>query len=165
MRLTIILFLSFFAFAKAQESKTSELFLTLKKNDSLLFNVSFNNCDHSILKEIASEDFEFYHDKGGITSNKADFIKSIRENICQNENKLRRALIDSSLQVYRLEDNGKLYGAIQEGNHLFYATPKNGEEYLTGSARFIHLWILENDRWKLKRVLSYDHGAGNQYNQ
>ena len=25
------------------------------------------------------------------------------------------------------------------------------------TAKFIHLWILEDNQWKLKRILSYDH--------
>jgi len=61
-----------------------------------------------------------------------------------------------------------LYAAIQIGIHQFYeTTATKGQpllkknEKLVGKAKFTHLWILENNEWKLKRALSYDHSAVN----
>ena len=34
---------------------------------------------------------------------------------------------------------------------------QNGELKTVGIADFTHVWILENNKWKLKRVLSYNH--------
>jgi hypothetical protein len=34
----------------------------------------------------------------------------------------------------------------------------NQKEYQKGDiAKFIHVWVLENEEWKIKRELSYDH--------
>lgn len=142
----------------SQESRDSDLFLTLKKNDSLLFEAGFNNCDIATLEHIVSEDLEFYHDQGGLTTNKEDFLKNVRNNICSSPNKKPiRKLDPESLQVYPLYQNGTLYGAIQKGQHNFFIREPGKELYQTSTALFTHVWILENGRWMLKRVLSYDH--------
>ncbi|HTG56429.1 MAG TPA: hypothetical protein VL943_09190, partial [Niabella sp.] len=49
--------------AKGQESRTSELYKTLKSRDSLIFEVGFNQCNLSPYDTWVSEDLEFYHDK------------------------------------------------------------------------------------------------------
>ena len=46
----------------------SDLFKALQKQDSLMFEVTFNTCDLRPLEYLVSENFEFYHDKGGITN-------------------------------------------------------------------------------------------------
>ena len=73
--------------------------------------------------------------------------------------KPRRELVEGSLKVYLLKNNGVLYGAVQMGIHKFYAIEKDKPEYLTSTAKFTHLWKLENGEWKLSRVISYDHQA------
>jgi hypothetical protein len=143
---------------QAQVAKDSELFLELKKMDSLLFDLAFNQCQLDVLEKHVSEDFEFYHDTGGITDSKASFITSIKRNICANQEfKPIRKLVDESLEVFPLYSEAKLYGAIQNGVHDFYINEPGKELYQTSSAKFTHLWILENDTWVLKRVLSFDH--------
>ncbi len=134
------------------------LYATLKSKDSLLFNAVFDLCDSMTVKSLTSDDFEFYHDQSGITDSKAGFILSIRS-LCTLSYKPRREVDPASLEVFPLYDQGKLYGAIQSGVHKFYAIEVDKPEYLTSTARFTHLWIIENDAWKLKRVLSYDHQA------
>jgi hypothetical protein len=143
----------------AQVPPTSDLYKTLKEKDSLVFNIAFNKCDLTPLDSLVSDDFEFYHDKGGITRGKADFINSIKNNICSISYKPRRELVEGSLVVYPLENNGVLYGAIQTGRHRFYAKEKDKPEYLTGIAQFTTLWLKTGDHWQMKRVLSYDHHA------
>jgi CubicO group peptidase (beta-lactamase class C family) len=141
----------------AQADKSSELFKTLKSKDSLMFNIGFNTCDLKQFDSLLSTNFEFYHDQAGITNNKTSFIESIKNNICKIAYKPRRELIDSSLQVFPLEKNGKLYGAIQVGKHKFYAIEKDTAEYLTSIAQFSSVWLIEKGQWKLSRCLSYDH--------
>jgi len=68
-----------------------------------------------------------------------------------------RKLNNESLEVYPLYNNEVLYGAIQEGTHEFYEQYKGEEPRKTSEAKFTHVWILENNQWKLRRVLSYDH--------
>ncbi len=141
----------------AQEEKSSELYQTLKKNDSLIFDSAFNECKSSDLNDLIAEDLEFYHDTGGITNGKETFLKTVKQNICGNpEVKPLRELVENSLQVFPLYKNGNLYGAIQKGDHNFYLREK-GKTRPTVKAKFTHLWILENKKWMLKRVLSYDH--------
>ncbi|RIA09135.1 uncharacterized protein DUF4440 [Flavobacteriaceae bacterium MAR_2010_72] len=143
---------------QAQEEENSELFKTLKVNDSLLFEVGFNTCDISQFNKLTSEDLEFYHDKSGILNSKKEFITIMENGICKKTNpyRARRELIKGSLKVYPLYNGDKLYGAIQNGNHRFYERFE-GKETPGSIAKFIHLWVLENDQWKLKRILSYDH--------
>lgn len=141
----------------AQVNRSTALFKVLKTNDSLLFNVGFNACDIKQFEELISRRFEFYHDKSGVTSSKMAFIASISNGICKLPYKPRRELIEESLEVYPLEKNGVLYGAIQTGRHRFYATEKDKPEYMTGTAKFTHVWLIEEERWKLSRGLSYDH--------
>lgn len=142
--------------AKGQESRKSELYRALKTRDSLIFEIGFNRCNLAPYDTLISEDLEFYHDKGGPSYGKAAFIASVQKNICNGSYKPKRELVDSSLKVFPMYNNGVLYGAVQKGTHLFYINEANGWKH-TGTAAFIHLWLIHNGRWKLKRVLSYDH--------
>ena len=135
----------------------SGLFDTLKDEDSLLFNVGFNTCDINVFESLISDDFEFYHDQGGITLSKSSFIDSIKENICNLDYKPRRELVEKSLDAFPLYNNGKLYGAIQIGEHKFYAVYADGKEEHTSTAKFTHVWLNKDGKWTLSRSLSYDH--------
>lgn len=144
--------------ALSQESKDSELFIALKKNDSLLFDAGFNNCDIAVFEHLIAEDLEFYHDQGGLTTNKKDFLNNVRNNICSSPDKKPiRKLETESLQVFPLYSKGKLYGAIQKGRHDFFIREPGKEMYQTSTALFTHVWLLKDGKWILKRVLSYDH--------
>ncbi len=151
--------LPFFLFAQVNHS--NELFKILKANDSLLFNLGFNNCDLSQFEKLVSENFEFYHDQAGITSTKAAFILGVKNGLCKLPYKPVRELEENSLEVFPLQNEGVLYGAIQTGRHSFYAIEKDKPRRLTSTAKFTHVWLIENGVWKLSRGLSYDHGPGN----
>ncbi|MBK7376798.1 MAG: nuclear transport factor 2 family protein [Ferruginibacter sp.] len=140
-----------------QIDRSTDLYKILRQKDSLLFNAGFNTCDTAELERLVSDDFEFYHDQSGITPTKADFITSIRNGLCKLNYKARRELVEESVEVFPLNRDGVLYGAIQTGRHNFYAIEKDKPEYLSTTAVFTHLWLLENGNWKLKRVLSYNH--------
>lgn len=144
--------------SKAQivDEAHQEVFERLRENDSLLFELGFNQCDTNQLKLLTSNDFEFYHDQSGITNSKPSFLQSIA-GLCQLSYKPTRVLAPNSLEVHILRDNGEIYGAIQNGKHLFYGEEENKPIYLTSTADFTHLWIIEEGGWKLKRVLSYNH--------
>lgn len=154
---TLLILLVLNSICFAQVEKSSELYITIKEKDSLLFNLGFNNCDIAQFKDLISENFEFYHDKSGITNSKSEFIQSIENGLCKLNYKPKRVLDKNSLEIFPLMKNGVLYGAIQNGIHKFYAIEKDNTEYLTSTAKFTHLWILENEKWKLTKVLSYDH--------
>jgi hypothetical protein len=142
---------------KAQVSKDSELFIQLEKLDNLLFEEGFNKCNFIELEKLIADDFEFYHDVNG-QQNREEFFTSFRESLCSNPNfKPIRKLVPGSLEVFRLKNNGETYGAIQKGVHEFYIKEPNKDIYITNVARFTNILILENDNWKYKRILSYDH--------
>lgn len=144
-----------------QIAKGSELYRTLKSKDSLLFDAAFNRCDVDTMESLFTEDFEFYHDKGGFTDGREAFLNPTRENCEKTDPNApqysKRILIDGSLEVYPLKKDGEIYGAIQYGVHRFeFLNDKN--EYQKGDiAKFTHVWMLKNGKWKIKRELSYDH--------
>lgn len=145
--------------ASAQVDQNSELFKTLKAKDSILFKIGFNKCEVEKSAALMFDDLEFYHDKGGITNSKEEFVKTMKDGLCRedNPNKVYRFLVEESLEVFPMYNNGKLYGALQNGKHFFSTdasmTYKKSDNY----ALFSHLWIFEEDEWKLKRVISYNH--------
>lgn len=148
-----------FGLAKAQVSETSELFQTIKTQDSLLFNIGFNTCDLAIFEAILHEDFEMYHDKSGILNSKADFIKVFQEGLCKSPEtyQSRRELISGSMEVFELKDQGETYAALQNGQHRFYEKVTGNPETAGNIARFSHLWLLVDNKWKLARSISFDH--------
>lgn len=166
LRTIVTLALVLFAIAKmnAQVNKESELFKTLKANDSLLFDVSFNKCQLNAIDNILANDLEFYHDQGGITNSKSQFMEIMKTGICNptNKTKSRRELVDNSLEVFPLYHNGILYGALQNGAHKFFESYNGAPETAGSIARFSHLWLKENNQWILKRVISYDHRSQNE---
>lgn len=156
----IPLFLAFLLYVPvlaAQVDRSSDLYKTIRTRDSLLFDAGFNTCDIKQFEALLSEDFEFYHDEAGMTRGKRAFIDDIRNGLCKLSYKPRRELVKGSMEVFRLEKKGTLYGAIQTGRHIFYAKEKDKPEYVTSNARFTHVWLLEKGIWKLGRSLSYEH--------
>lgn len=149
------------SYSLGQVAKDTELYIELKEKDSALFNAAFNTCDTEIVKKLFTEDFEFYHDKGGLTEGRKNFLDPMAEN-CSNRKPgdpppSKRILVENSLEVYPMHKNGELYGALQQGIHRFEFM-NNQKEYQKGDiAKFIHVWVLENEEWKIKRELSYDH--------
>lgn len=157
--LTIALSWSICANLLAQVATTSELFVTLKQKDSLLFNVGFNTCDIKQFETFITEDFEFYHDQSGIIPSKEIFLNGTKKGLCNamNSSKSRRELVHGSLSVYPLYNKGILYGAIQKGEHQFFETQEGQSEHKASIAKFTHLWVKTDNNWQIKRVLSYDH--------
>lgn len=151
-------------YSQEQVSKNDTLFTILEKKDSLIFTIGFNNCDTTQLRLHLSDDLEFYHDQNGLIESKEMLLQNI-PNLCKMEYKATRHLIKESLQVFPLHAaNGNLYGAIQMGNHEFYGEEKDKPIYLTSTARFTHVWVIEDGEWKLKRILSYDHQSDQSNN-
>ncbi len=143
--------------SKAQVSTSSSLYQTLKKQDSLLFDVGFNTCNIPAFETLVSDNFEFYHDQAGMMLSKTAFINSVKNNVCSLNYKASRVLEPGSMQVYPFEKNGVLYGAIETGIHRFYALEPGKPLYFTSRAKFSNVWKLENGEWRLFRSLSYNH--------
>lgn len=149
--------LFFFSNIYAQLDRNSDLYQTLLQKDSLIFELGFNQCDLEIMKKNIAEDLRFYHDLGGVQK-REEFLKAMETNICGNsQGKPLRKVDPYSIEVHALYNNGKLYGAIQTGEHEFWMRQEGKAEFKTGSALFTHTWLLDSDEWKLHHVLSYDH--------
>lgn len=150
-----IIFLLTATFGLAQESKTSALYLAVKSADSLLFERGFNHCDFAALEKLAHQDLQFLHDQAGMQDRNA-FFEAVRKNICGSGSKPTRQLI-GDFAVYPLYDDGKLYGAVQIGDHEFFQIENGQKPRKTTVAKFIHTWLFAGRQWQLYRVLSYDH--------
>ncbi len=106
---------------------------------------AYNSCDLETQANIYSDDIEFYHDKGGLMTDKKALIQALKDNIC---GKVTRELIAGSMEVYPIAG----YGAIAEGYHKFF----NNEEPDTPQkpSKFITIWEDTSDGWKMARVIS-----------
>jgi hypothetical protein len=155
--LLAVFFISSLNLAIGQVSKNSEIFLALKKQDSVFFERSFNLCNMDYLKSAIHQDLTFYHDQAGI-QNRESFLANIKNNICSDLNKKPiRKVIEESLEVYPMYNEGVIYGAVQTGIHDFYIRESNKADIKTSTAKFIHLYLLVNGNWLLKEVISFDH--------
>ena len=163
-RVLIIAFcLSIYLSASGQLADNDPVYRELKKADSLLFDEGFNHCRLDIMQSIMHPDLQFIHDQNGI-QNRSEFFRNFEESICSNPGaKPIRKLVKGSLKVYPLMNEGKIYGAIQTGIHEFYIAEPGKDLRYTGSAKFIHNWLLVNGNWQLYRAYSYDHGHQAKY--
>lgn len=143
--------------ASAQVARESDLFQALLAQDRTFFERGFNACDLDYLETVVHPELRFYHDQGGFQDRDA-FFEATRGNICGTpERKPVRKVDEDSLEVFPLYENGVLYGAIQRGIHYFSIRVPGKPDDLTGKARFTHVYVLDDGRWLLKEVLSYDH--------
>lgn len=159
MKISLSIFFLFFNLTSfTQVDKKSDLYKTILQKDSLLFDVGFNTCDIMQFERLLSVDFEFYHDTDSI-SRKAKFLNDIKNGLCASPTtyQSRRELDKKKTEIYPLYKDSVLYGAIQIGVHSFYENIEGNPERFASTAKFTHLWILENGEWKLLRSLSYDH--------
>ena len=133
--------------AKLEQKMKKEL----KEMDSRLFDAVFAGNNTAKLRDILTNDFEFYHDKNGLVSQSAEaFVSAIERN---HQPDMQREVIAESVKTYSL--NG--FGAIQEGIHRFFKINKDHSKQLISTARFFHVWEKHDGSWKLKREFSYAH--------
>jgi hypothetical protein len=143
---------------RAGPAPTQALTDEIAAADGALFGAVFDTCDTGMLAKMVTDDFEMYHDKGGLTSTSgAQFVQSI-EGMCSRQKtgedyRSRRELVRDSLKVYPLAN----YGAIEMGEHRFYKLTPGKPEQLVEVALFTQVWKKDPSGWKLARVLSYDH--------
>jgi hypothetical protein len=130
--------------------RSGPLFDELARMDGLLFDASFASCDADKANAIFADDVEFYHDKDGLSVG-----EQVRENTrrltasCPGKHGVTRTIVPGTLRVYPIEG----YGAMQVGAHRF---DERGAATST-VAQFISLWHLQDGKWRLARVLSFDH--------
>jgi ketosteroid isomerase-like protein len=130
--------------AYTYKPESQALYDTIVHMDSVYFN-AYNNCDMTAQAAIYSDSIEFYHDKGGLQTNKQAILDAIKNNIC---GKVTRVLVKGSIEVYPIAG----YGAVEIGLHRFI----NHQESETPSKpdKFIVVWRHTNDRWQITRVIS-----------
>ncbi|RZJ67036.1 MAG: nuclear transport factor 2 family protein [Flavobacterium sp.] len=132
---------------------------TIREKDSLFW-LAYNKCDDAGMHEFIADDVEFYHDKGGIQKGWATFQETTKKNLCGRADwRIRREAYPESYRIYPMEKDGRLYGAVLSGDHKFFVTENGKPEYWTGVAKFTHLWLLTDGKWKMSRILSYNHDA------
>lgn len=119
----------------------------VQKSDGLFWE-AYNQCNVAQMMSFLSEDFEFYHDKNGLTKGLEAFKKGLSEGLCANGPQLKRVAKEGSIQIFPMNT----IGAIIQGEHYFYVGDR-----ADGLAKFTHIWTFENDEWKMSRVLSFDH--------
>jgi hypothetical protein len=99
---------------RAGPAQTKELHDEIAAADRSLFDAVFNTCDVQALAGLVTDDFEMYHDKGGLVATSgAQFVESIR-GMCERQKtgedyRARRELVESSLEVYPLNNYGAAY--------------------------------------------------------
>lgn len=133
---------------------------SLQAMDEQMFEQGFNRCNIPAMAGVLHPELEFFHDIGG-TSRHDDFLQSFSTGLCgRADYQSTRKLIPGSMQVYPLKNKGQLYGAVQMGEHEFFETTAGQAPRYGSRARFVHTWLLVEGRWKLYRVLSFDHRVG-----
>lgn len=151
----------------SEASPSSALFKELAALDGVVFE-AYNACDLEKYKRYLTDDVEFYHDKGGLVRTPKNVVKLMADGLCADANtRYRRALVPGSLKVYPLNNYlgaaragaafPYLYGAVQTGTHSIYVTGKGQQEKPVATAQFTVFWQYKNDKWKMSRILSYDH--------
>ncbi|MGB5008316.1 MAG: nuclear transport factor 2 family protein, partial [Ferruginibacter sp.] len=103
-------------------------------------------CDTVTMASCFSEDIEFYHDQGGLMTNKDSLMLATKNNIC---GKVTRVLVSGSIEVYPIAN----YGAIEMGQHYFINNREPKPKY-PSIGKFVHTWKKETAGWKLTRVIS-----------
>tara|TARA_R110002074_G_scaffold257269_1_gene429706 strand:- start:15323 stop:15775 length:453 start_codon:yes stop_codon:yes gene_type:complete len=127
-----------------QDAEDKALYDTIMKLDKTYF-TAYNDCDMKTQSEFYDEDIEFYHDMGGLATDKAELLKSIEKNIC---GKVTRTLLEESVEVHPIKD----FGAVQIGMHKFY----NNQEpnAISKPTKFIVIWKKTENKWLMSRVIS-----------
>ena len=145
-------------YSLAQNKPVDEELQEVYNLDSIFWG-HYNTCNIDAMRSFFTDDIEFYHDKGGVINGLDNFLTVSKRNLCSNDNfRLRREAVTGSVKAFPMKDEGKLYGAILSGQHVFYIIENGKEPRLDGLARFSHLWLKTESGWKMSRVFSYDHG-------
>lgn len=125
----------------APASPDPALLAEVQAADAALFETFFERCDPARMASLVTPDFEMYHDKGGVVAMTGEAFVALYSKQCEAKKAPgattgRRALLPETLHV----DPVPGFGAIEEGDHVFYERQGDGPEKLVGKAHFVHLW-------------------------
>ncbi|RYZ93760.1 MAG: nuclear transport factor 2 family protein [Sphingobacteriaceae bacterium] len=135
---------------QAQPSKKAAaktLYSTIIAMDKQVFD-AYNRCDLDKFDDYFTRDAEFFHDHTGHTDSRREMMKSMKS-VCETGG-MQRQLV--SARIFPLD----FYGALETGVNRFYKVVK-GKRQLNSTAKFIYIWKLKKDEWKISKVISYDH--------
>jgi len=141
---SLLVMVSGFTVNETNASDENELHKFISELDSIFF-TAYNTCDLDTQANLISEDLEFYHDKGGLSTSKKEMMEAVEKNIC---GKVRRELVKGSIEVSEIPG----FGAVQLGMHKFY----NNQELnaISKPSRFVTLWKQTGDSWQMTRIIS-----------
>src|SRR6185503_14403875 len=122
-------FICFIIFQNAN-AQQNDLYKKIAQLDSIFFK-AYNECDIVTQQEIYSDSIEFYHDRGGLSTSKADIIESIKRNVC---GKVTRELVKGSIEVSPIPG----YGAVELGSHMFHNSQEPGQ--VPKPSKFVIIW-------------------------
>lgn len=137
---------------RAQQAAHDDLYRTVAGLDTAFFD-AFNHCGapgqlekHASLMD---PNVEFYHDNGGVSWTRKDYIDKTRQNVCGH---FRRKLVPGTMAVYPIKD----FGAIEEGSQNFCDIKS---DTCFGEAKFMVIWRRTAEGWQATRIFSYGHRA------
>jgi hypothetical protein len=153
----LVSFLALAALADAMPEGPA-LHQSIAARDAEFFELVFVGCDAKRLATMLTDDFEMYHDRGGlVATSAAPFVEQYAKDCVKRsqpeEWRSRRELVAGTLKVWPVPG----FGAIEDGEHVFYERKGDGPEKKVGRARFTQAWKWTPDGWRLARVFSYDH--------
>jgi len=122
---------------------SEKLYSTIARLDSIYFG-AYNTGKAEVVDSLTSADLEFYHDRGGLTTSKSDYLESLKKNIY---GKVTRRLTPGSLEAYEIPG----YGVIEFGYHSFTNKQEASESH---PSKFVAIWQLKDKKWKITRVVS-----------
>ena len=93
----------------------------VRARDAEVFDVMFLRCDPAWLRSMVTADIEMYHDRDGFVARSADrfiadYARACAEKLAPDAWRSRRELVAPTLTVHPVPG----YGAIEDGEHLFY---------------------------------------------
>lgn len=130
-------------FTQTGTAQPADLTQKITSLDSIFFK-AYNECDLATQAKFYSDSIEFYHDIGGLATDKKELLASTEKYIC---GKVTRMLEPGTIEVSPVPG----FGAIEIGMHRF-TNHQEGSE--SRPSRFVIVWKNDHDKWTITRVIS-----------
>jgi ketosteroid isomerase-like protein len=132
--------------AQGKKGDNKDLFEAILRMDRHLSD-AFNAHNADRLMGLATNNFEFYDENGGLR----DFQQCFADfrAVFDGGSNVRRELIENTVDVYPI--NG--YGALELGQNRLCHTENDKDECHVSN--FAMVWQKDGDSWKLSRMISY----------
>lgn len=123
-----------------------------------IYNEAYNTQNDSIITNIVTEDFEYYHDRGGTTFGKerfTDLVERGNKDRRKNGRKVFTRTVKGSIEVYEIPDYGVIQLSYRQFNH------ENDEEWSIPS-RAITFWKKTPEGWLQSKRVSLHVTSGDK---